>query len=84
MRRGEMASEMVVRLGKRRAIYLPSKVAKELEISEGDPLILRIEEGRIILTPLPKLLVKRRKWAKTTLEEFERESERLSEEMEGG
>ena len=79
-----MASEIVVRLGKRRAIYLPSKVARELEISEGDPLILRIEEGRIILIPLPKLLVKRRKWAKTTLEEFERGSERLSEEMEGG
>ncbi len=79
-----MASEMVVRLGKRSAIYLPSKVARELEISEGDPLILRIEEGRIILTPLPKLLVKRRKWAKTNLEEFERDSERLSEEMECG
>ncbi len=79
-----MTSEMVVRLGKRRAIYLPSKVARELGISEGDPLILRIEGGRIVLSPLPKLLVKRRKWAKTTLEEFERESEQLSEEIEGG
>lgn len=77
-----MMSEIVIRLGKRRAIYLPSKVARELGISEGDPLILKVEEGRIVLTPLPKLLVKRRKWAKTTLEEFEKESESLTEEME--
>ena len=37
--------QILIRLRKRRAIYLPSKVAKELGVSEGDPLILKVEEG---------------------------------------
>ncbi len=44
-------------------------------------MILKVEEGRIVITPLPKLLTKRRKWAKTTVDEFEKESELMSGEM---
>ncbi len=77
------AEEIQVRVGKRRTLYLPAKVTRKLDISEGDVLIMRVENGKIILEPIPKLLVRRKKWASTTLEEFEAESEALSEEMEG-
>ena len=77
------AEEIQVRVGKRRTLYLPAKVTRKLDISEGDVLIMRVENGKIILEPIPKLLVRRKKWTSTTLEEFEAESEALSEEMEG-
>ena len=73
--------EIRVRVGKRRAIYIPARVARELDISEGDFLTLRVEGNSIILIPAPKLLVKREKWAETTIEEIESASEKLSEEM---
>ncbi len=73
-----------MRVGKRRALYIPSKVARELDIAEGDLLILRVEGGQIVLRPIQRLLVEREKWAETGVEEFEAESEEFSREMEGG
>ncbi len=76
--------EVTVRVGKRRALYIPSEVARELDIAEGDLLILKVEGDRIILRPAQRLLVEREKWAETDFEEFEAESEELSREMESG
>ncbi len=73
----------VVRVSKKLAIYIPRAVAKQLNISEGDKLLLEVRDGKIILGPMPKLLVKRRYWSETTIEEIEAESEELIRLSEG-
>ncbi len=66
-----------VRVGKRYAIYIPKKIAKKLNIKEGDTLILRVSEGKIelekVMDPI-ELAIKGKKFAKIEPEEIERVS----------
>ena len=74
-----------VKLGKRNALYLPKQVVKALGIKEGDLLKLEVKEGKIIVKPIPDpftLALKTPKFAKTTVEEFEKESEEIQRELE--
>jgi len=68
----------ISRVGKKNALYLPREVVRRLGIREGDRAIMRVDEGRLILEfisdPLT-LALRGERWAKTTVEEFERESE---------
>jgi AbrB family looped-hinge helix DNA binding protein len=73
----------VVRVSKKLAIYIPKAVAEQLNISEGDKLLLEVRDGKIILGPMPKLLVRRRYWSEATVEEVEAESEELIKLAEG-
>ena len=66
----------IVKLGRKYAIYLPKNIVSSLNLKEGDKLILKVEGEQIVLKPL-RFLRKRPAWAKTTIEEFERESEEL-------
>ena len=70
-------------MSKKLAIYIPKAVAEQLNISEGDKLLLEVRDGKIILGPIPKLLVRRRYWSETTVEEVEAESEELIKLAEG-
>ncbi|OYT65935.1 AbrB family transcriptional regulator [Candidatus Bathyarchaeota archaeon ex4484_205] len=73
-----MREIFIAKVGRRGAIYLPRKVQRKLGIGEGDRVIMRIEDGRIILQFLPDpltLALKVEKWSETTVEEFEKESE---------
>jgi len=73
-----------VRIGKKGAIYLLRRVVRKLGLNEGDYLLLRIKDNRIIIDIIPDpflLAVKSKKWAKTTIEEFEKESEQIQEEI---
>ena len=66
-----------VRVGRRRTIVIPKAVAEELGIGEGSRLWLRVEEGRIILEPVPdavRLSLEGEKLARVSLEELEEES----------
>ncbi len=73
-----------MRIGKKGAIYLLRRVVRKLGLNEGDYLLLRIKDNRIIIDIIPDpflLAVKSKKWAKTTIEEFEKESEQIQEEI---
>jgi len=77
-----MDSRMIIRVAKKGAIYLPRRILRELKISEGDYLIARVKDDKIILEVLPDpflLAVKEKKWAETSVEEFEEESLREQE-----
>ncbi len=67
------------RVGRKGAIYLPRRLLERLGVSEGDQVLLRVENGKVILEFIPDpflLAVKQKPWSETTVEEFERESER--------
>lgn len=78
---GSMASPVLerrLRIGKKRALYLPREILEAIGLQEGDLVIVRIENGRIVVEKAPDaflLATKRRKWTSTTVEEFEEESE---------
>lgn len=42
----------VIQVSKKYAIYLPRKLVEELNLKEGDVLLAKVEEGRIILKPI--------------------------------
>ncbi len=71
--------EKRLHIGKKRALYLPREFLELLGLSEGDPVYVKIEDDRIVITRAPDpflLAVKREKWAHTSVDEFEEESER--------
>lgn len=47
-----MGLTLEIRVGKKYTIYLPRSVVKALNIKEGDKVLLRVSEGRIIIEPL--------------------------------
>ncbi|MEM0050165.1 MAG: AbrB/MazE/SpoVT family DNA-binding domain-containing protein [Candidatus Bathyarchaeia archaeon] len=68
----------VSKVGKKGAIYIPKHICEQLGISENDRVLMRVEGGKLILEFIPdplSLAIKVKKWAKTTVEDFERESE---------
>lgn len=83
-----MSLSLEVRVGKRRTIVIPKRVAEALGIDEGSILELRVEEGRIVLEPVPdavELALRGEKIARTSLKELEEESiEQQRRYIEGG
>ncbi len=80
-----MLLSLVVRLGKKNAIYLPREVVEKLNLCEGDRLLLEVHGNVIVLRPIPKLFDRNVKfWSSTTVEEFEEESENLVRSLEEG
>lgn len=79
-----MTSEVRVRLSKKNTLYIPQSIARALGIKEGSALRMRVEGSKIVLEPAPnpfELALKGTKFAKTTFEEFEKESEELQDEL---
>lgn len=77
---------IISKVGKKGAIYLPKQIIKSLGIGEGDRVLMRIEGNKLVLEFIPdplSLALKVRRWAKTTVEEFERESESEQDELYG-
>ena len=81
-----MVSEIKVRVTKKYTLYIPKAIAEAVGIREGSIVKLRVEGSKIVLEPVPDpfdLALKGPKFAKTTLEEFERESEEMQDEFFG-
>lgn len=79
-------SKMLLKVGKKGTIYLPKKILAEMNIKEGDSVIVKIENNKLVLEIIPDplaLALKVKKWAETTVEEFEKESEAIQEDLYG-
>ncbi|MGB9778721.1 MAG: AbrB/MazE/SpoVT family DNA-binding domain-containing protein [Candidatus Bathyarchaeales archaeon] len=73
-----MSQVSISKVGKKGAVYIPKRICELLGISEKDKVLMRIEGDKLVLEFIPdplSLAVKIKKWAKTTVEEFEKESE---------
>jgi len=81
-----MVLEVRVRLSKKNTLYIPRSIADAVGIREGSLLRLRVEGSRIVIEPIPDpftLALTGSKFAKTTFEDFERESEEIQCELFG-
>ena len=67
-------------MGKDGAIHLSRRLMDELGIEPGDVLVMSVAEGyKVVLELVPDplaLAIRGKKWARTDVEEFERESEK--------
>jgi len=74
------------RVGRKGAIYLPRRIMRTLGVREGDKVLIRVEGDKLVLEFVPdplSLALRAKKWAKTTVEEFEAESEAEQGELYG-
>ena len=81
-----MVLEARVRLSRKNTLYIPQSIARAVGIREGSLLRLRVEGSRIIIEPIPDpftLALTGSKFARTTFEEFEKESEEIQRELLG-
>jgi antitoxin component of MazEF toxin-antitoxin module len=72
--------QAVRKVGKRSTLYPPKELMKRLGLEEGYDVVFRVEGDRLIVEKVKDpwtLALQTRKWAETTVEEFERESEEL-------
>ncbi len=77
-------SEAKVRITKKFTLYIPKAIAEAVGLKEGNMVRLRVDRSRIILEPIPDpfdVALKGPKFAKTTFEEFEKESEEMQDEI---
>ncbi len=75
-----------MRVSKKYTIYIPKAVAEAVGIREGDIVELRVEGSRIVVEPALDAFgfaLKGPKFARTTFEEIERESEEMQREILG-
>ncbi len=81
-----MSQTTVAKVGKKGAIYLPRHIMRTLGVKEGDKILIRVEGNKLVLEFVPdplSLALRTKKWAKTTVEEFEAESEAEQGELYG-
>lgn len=77
-----MPKALTLRVGRKRTIVIPKKVAETLGIEEGSRVILVVSENKLELIPLPDaitLSLKGKKIARITHRELEEESKREQE-----
>ncbi len=81
-----MKSEIKVRISKKFTLYIPKAIAEAVGLKEGDYVKIRVENSKIVLEPVPDpfdIALRGPKFAKTTFEEFEKESEEMQDELFG-
>lgn len=78
--------EVKARVSRKLTLYIPKAIAEAVGIREGSFVKMRVEGSRIVIEPVPDpfdLALTGPKFAKTTFEEFERESEEMQREILG-
>jgi bifunctional DNA-binding transcriptional regulator/antitoxin component of YhaV-PrlF toxin-antitoxin module len=76
--------QAVGKVGKRSTLYPPKELMRRLGLKEGYKIVFRVEGDRLVIEKVKDpwmLALQTCKWAETTVEEFERESEELQEEF---
>ena len=77
-----MMNVLKIRVGKKRTIVIPKRVAEELGVDEGTILSAYVEGNKLVLEPIPDavtLSLRGKKIAKVTLKELEEESVAIQE-----
>ncbi|MEM1797579.1 MAG: AbrB/MazE/SpoVT family DNA-binding domain-containing protein [Zestosphaera sp.] len=72
-----MTESLTVRVGRKRTIVIPKKIADMLGIDEGSRVMLVVSDNKLEVIPLPDaitLSLKGKKVARVTLRELEEES----------
>jgi AbrB family looped-hinge helix DNA binding protein len=68
----------VIRIGKKYAVYLPRKLVDELHLKEGDVLLVKVEEGKLLLKPIRRTV---EFWSRIKPEEVEEVGEELTKRL---
>ena len=79
-----MGLAVKTRVGKKNMLYIPKGVAEAAGIREGSIVKLRVKDNKIIIEVVPdpfELALRYPKFARTSFEEFERESEEMQDEL---
>ncbi len=74
------------RVGRKNMLYIPKSIAEAVGIREGTVVKLRVKGNKVILEVVPDpfdLALNGSKFARTSFEEFERESEEMQDELFG-
>lgn len=81
-----MIEEFVSKVGSKGELFPPVKLRRELGIEPGDQIIFFVQNGKLIVEPVPdliELLESKEGLEEITLEELKRERSRLSTSLEG-
>jgi AbrB family looped-hinge helix DNA binding protein len=68
----------VIRISKKYAVYLPRKLVDELHLREGDALLVKVEEGGLLLKPIRRTV---EFWSRIKPEEVEEVGEELTKRL---
>ena len=72
------------KVAKKFALYPPKRMLEQLGVKEGNKVRYEIQGGKLVVEPLRDpldLALHSKKWAKTTAQEIEQESEREQSEL---
>jgi len=79
-----MSLTIKTRVGRKNTIYIPKAIAEAVGLREGDIVTISVNNGKIVIEVIPDpfdLALRGSKFAETTFEEFERESEEMQSEL---
>jgi len=79
-----MGLTIKTRVGRKNVIYIPKAIAEAVGLKEGSVVTISVKEGKIVIEVVPDpfdLALRWPKFAETTFEEFERESEEMQGEL---
>jgi len=75
-----MSLTIKTRVGRKNTIYIPKAIAEAVGLREGDIVMISVKDGKIVIEVIQDpfdLALRGSKFAETTFEEFERESEEM-------
>ncbi len=81
-----MSLRVKSRVTKKYTIYIPKAIAEAVGLREKSEVIISVENGRIVIEPIPdpfELALKSRKYARISFEELEKISEKIQDEIFG-
>lgn len=74
------------KVARKRALYPPKRVMDELKLEEGQLVKYTVENEKLVIEPVRdpfELALRGKKWGKTSVKEFEKESETEQRELYG-
>jgi len=79
-----MGLTIKTRVGKKNTIYIPKAIAEAVGLREGSIVVMTVKGGKIVIEVVPDpfdLALRGPKFAETTFDEFEKESEEMQSEL---
>ena len=70
----------VVRIGRKRAIYIPKEIAEKLGLEEGDKVILEVIDNKLVLTPI-SIRGETEFWGEVSIKEVEEVGKEITDKI---